>query len=644
MVFSIIIILFIGIIAFFHYVQGFFSATISAMICILAAVLAVSYDETVVNLLLKGKMADMAHGMVLCIIFAVVYMVLRVIFDMAVPGNVRVPATVDKAGAILMGIIAGIFTTGIFAIAVQTLPFDPGISFMGYSRYTLRDTPLVQVPMLGQFQDSHISGEMEDTSLAPDKEKGMLVPVDDWVMDAVYHLSNGGSLAGDRTLESVHPDYLQELFGQRLGIQTGARHAALQFESHSVIDITDVYTVPTLPVMDGQNKELRPSGYTPPFKDVVKPSADQRLLVVRIKANSGATDDDDHVFRFSCGSIHIVGKAGDGYKDFYPIGTLENARTLLLNKPDDFLFVTEGNSFDAVFLVDQSLLTGKTKIQVSPETFISIKRFANIDLSDKVVKTSIPYDASVAVIRGAVLADRLKKVLPPPPAAGAAPAAAATPEAAPNTPAPPPVTPAPSADVPTTPTPAQPRPDAAISDTLTATASVGFMTSDTVSLGTTNTDADGQNALVAGGSMNLKGGLIAAAKVDPTNTLADLAQGPQQASKFFVPDNRTMIQVAIRPYDTSWSWINTLGATQLVDTNGNTYPPNGFYALAKSGSAHALLLRYDAIHSLSPLTAPDAAPEGTVYLIFLIPHDTDLKTLKIEDKQQSLGSAPVHVQ
>ena len=47
MIFSILIILFIGIIAFFHFVQGFFSATISAMICVLAAVLAVSYDETV---------------------------------------------------------------------------------------------------------------------------------------------------------------------------------------------------------------------------------------------------------------------------------------------------------------------------------------------------------------------------------------------------------------------------------------------------------------------------------------------------------------------------------------------------------------------------------------------------------------------
>ena len=207
-----------------------------------------------VNLLLKGKMADVAHGMVLCMIFAVVYIVLRVIFDSAIPGNVRVPGTLDKIGSIIMGLIAGVFTTGIFAIAVQTLPFDPGISFMGYSRYTLRDTPLIQVPMTGQFIDSHISGEMEDTSLAPDKQKGMLVPVDDWVLDAVYHLSDGGSLAGDRTLASVHPDYLQELFGQRAGIQTGGRHVALQYDGHSVVDVTDLFTAAN-PARDGRAKQ-----------------------------------------------------------------------------------------------------------------------------------------------------------------------------------------------------------------------------------------------------------------------------------------------------------------------------------------------------------------------------------------------------
>ena len=46
MIFAIIILLFLGAIAFFHYIQGFFSATISAIITVFAAVSAFSYHES----------------------------------------------------------------------------------------------------------------------------------------------------------------------------------------------------------------------------------------------------------------------------------------------------------------------------------------------------------------------------------------------------------------------------------------------------------------------------------------------------------------------------------------------------------------------------------------------------------------------
>ena len=75
MILSIVLILMIGIIAFFHYTQGFFSATISCMLVVISAVLAVSYDETVVELVLKGKAADVSHAMVLCMLFAIGYIV-----------------------------------------------------------------------------------------------------------------------------------------------------------------------------------------------------------------------------------------------------------------------------------------------------------------------------------------------------------------------------------------------------------------------------------------------------------------------------------------------------------------------------------------------------------------------------------------
>src|SRR3954468_15169402 len=115
MIFSIIIILVIGVIAFFHYVQGFFGAAISAVIAVIAAVMAVSLHEPLVMLLLRGKVADSANALMLIATFALIYVIGRTIFDAAVPGNVRFPAIVDKIGGAIMGIFAGIFTAGIIA-------------------------------------------------------------------------------------------------------------------------------------------------------------------------------------------------------------------------------------------------------------------------------------------------------------------------------------------------------------------------------------------------------------------------------------------------------------------------------------------------------------------------------------------------
>ena len=145
MIFSIIVILIVGIVAFFHYIQGFFSATISAICCVLAAVLAVSYHEVIVEKLLGGRFGNVAHAMALSVMFAVVYLVLRVMFDKMVPGNLRLPAIVDKVGGGAVGLVAGVFAAGVVALTAQYLPLMPSIA--GYARYAVSDQD-VTVPGL----------------------------------------------------------------------------------------------------------------------------------------------------------------------------------------------------------------------------------------------------------------------------------------------------------------------------------------------------------------------------------------------------------------------------------------------------------------------------------------------------------------
>src|SRR3954471_9284509 len=103
MVFSIILIVLILAVAFIHYVQGMFSAILSAILAVIAAVVAVSYHENVVMLMKPGKLAYSGTAVILCCLFAITYVVLRLIFDRAVPGNVRINSTIDKVGAAIFG-------------------------------------------------------------------------------------------------------------------------------------------------------------------------------------------------------------------------------------------------------------------------------------------------------------------------------------------------------------------------------------------------------------------------------------------------------------------------------------------------------------------------------------------------------------
>src|SRR5438045_4103072 len=150
MIFSLIVIVFVGIIAYWHFLQGFFSAAISAILSIIAALVALAYQEDL-TALFGGRMNDQANAMSLVVIFAVTYLVLRIFFDWAIPGNVRFPVLLDKVGAPIMGLIAGIFAVGVLVIAAQTLPFGPSIA--GYQRFPIAFDRTNIITVAGKYSD-----------------------------------------------------------------------------------------------------------------------------------------------------------------------------------------------------------------------------------------------------------------------------------------------------------------------------------------------------------------------------------------------------------------------------------------------------------------------------------------------------------
>jgi hypothetical protein len=423
MVFGIIIIALIGVIAFFHYTQGFWSATLSAVCAVFAAALAVGYHENVVNTLLKGKMADQANAIAIVAVFALTYLILRIIFDKAIPGNLRLPVIIDKIGAGIMGFFAAIFSVGVVAVAAQTLPY--GVTVGGFARYPLAEDRTASMPIQGkqQYQEIPVSDQLEPDRLAPEDRKTLWVPVDDWVMGLVSHLSDGGSIAGARPLKSVHPNYLDEVFAQRLGIQTGGARVATNAVKPQ-ISIKGVFRTGALPQMDGETPNMRPTGK--PVK-VPDPKGGESLLVVRVQFDTGTGDVEksQRFVRFSMGSIRLVARSEEGPTNIYPVGTVEAGSTLLANRMDDFLFINEGSAADVAFIVrNDDVFAGKPvegkSLKMKDGVFIEVKRLAREELGGKDVKEGVTPDKSVSVIRKLAITEGLKKGLAAP--AGGAPA------------------------------------------------------------------------------------------------------------------------------------------------------------------------------------------------------------------------------
>lgn len=404
MIFSIVLLVLVGAVAFFHYTQGFFTATISAIIAVISAALALAYHETVVELLLGGRWSNTAHALALAVTFAAIYGVLRLLFDKMVPGNVRFPPIIDKVGAGAMGLVAGIFAGGIVAIVAQYMPLMPSVA--GYARYAVQDREVTIPPLAegGRALDSKTFDELKSdkiSELDPADKQGLLIPVDDIVVNTTYHLSDGGSLAGKVPMSEVHPAFLDEIFSQRLGIQTGGSRVATK----DSVRLDGLFSVPALNTRDHDYTKIRvkplPTG---PVK--FNPNS-QILLVVRLTFTRNAGDT-DNVVRFSPASVRLVANKGTGASaqrvNYHPIGTVENAQVVYLNRLDDFLFVRGAdNGADLAFVVDKAgFVEGGGQgqaMKVAEGVFIEFKRMARIDLSGNDIKTGYKASEQVKVQR-----------------------------------------------------------------------------------------------------------------------------------------------------------------------------------------------------------------------------------------------------
>lgn len=601
MLLSIVFIILIAVIVYFHYLQGFFSAAISAILAIVSALLALSLHETIVHSFLKGRFADQAYALILISLFTVFYSVLRLIFDKLVPGNVRFPVLVDKIGAPVMGLIAGIFCIGILAIAAQSLPFAGTMAM--YDRYqTAHDKKMViRVPSKSN-QDQDVTADVIDPEkFEKDQSTGLLLPADDMVVSLMSHVTSvDGSLSNGRPFSAIHPDYLQELFGQRAGMQLASRHTALP----GSLTVVGLYTAPELKQADPEQFENggKPIGIRgrqvgdkfQPKPDVRKPAPDSFFLVVRAQLEA-LNKDTTGVIALTPGAVRI---AYNG-QNYFMIGEMDGPNVLLCQDPDDYIFVSQGA--DLVFELPRSALQGGDKTtppSIRPDScMLEVKRMARVWLSGQVTSPIPPAPAGVDVDV------QMKDGGPPKGSNVVVPVGKS----------------AVSADSGQENTgPVQVPYDPVMRDTLLSAV------------------AADQNGIADWGTFKLENDRFASIEMDAVRSLTMIGQGNKLVSQFFVPARKQMLQAPATSRDGTWSFVQDLAKFTLTDAAGNKIPAVGFMVKGTNANNQpVMVVRYNAQGtSKTPVTAEDLknVKPTDIELLFLVPSGTSIKSMEYDGK------------
>jgi len=596
MLLSLIIVAIIGVVAYFHYLQGFFSSALSAVISIIAALVAVGYHETMAGMVNGGKFSDYVVAVCLVSIYAVVYILLRTLFDSAVPGNVRFPLLVDRVGGGVMGVIAGLFAAGILAIAVQSLGFGPSLAM--YERYPIKwgKTIAVQGPDMRRPDDAMFD-ELESDKFVRNESgdaQGLWVPADDLVLKLVNLASSeGASLDCGKPFQAVHPDYLQELFGSRVGLQSGSKHTAMA----NTANVIGIYTAAKLAQddterwqKDGQNIGIRGPKGNPGIQALpadFMPGPGKMILVLRTRVDRKNTDDKSNMLAFAPGGIRLVA----GRKNYFPIGTLEAGRVLFRSMIDDPLFSPGDKAIDLVFEVPEGeLLASVAEKATSPKlaagTFLEVKRFARVQLEDKEINKTIeaPGDAVAMVVKQGSRTG-----------SGDAQQAAGPLSIEGN-----PVT----------------------SNELFSAINIPNIA---------EANAKGETEW---GKYVMKDQHFVMLEINPVRTIQFLSQGKDVCSMVNEPDGQKIVQISARPSAKSqdkWAWGDVVSQYQLGDAAGKRYPPVGALAKVKRNDGQDMMAGVlDLTKSVRSVASDRNSRPTDVYLLYLVPVETELRSLEFK--------------
>ncbi|MCP4591582.1 MAG: hypothetical protein GY842_12650 [bacterium] len=317
-------------VAYFHSIQGLFSSLLSAVLTILCVGLAFATFEYVAVAFLASFKPDCALGLSLVLMFAVPLLVLRLVLDRYVHRACVMPLLIDRAGALVFGVIASFLMVGMVALGLQLLPFGSGV--LGFTRVDRED---------------------------PSKPQAELWLKPDRFAAGVGTMLSGGLLSGARSFAQDHPDFVTEIGWVEAVLPTDSadRRGVRRFAPPGSMRVLHAYEEPVV-----YSKSDRREDEFSPF-DEKEPEPGNKYVRVKLQLE-GEAQDADNQHRFTLFQVRLVGdRGGDQPAQYHAIAAVDaedpakavyqargNSLLGALLKPDSY------NQVDVVFEVPKGFV------------------------------------------------------------------------------------------------------------------------------------------------------------------------------------------------------------------------------------------------------------------------------------------------
>jgi hypothetical protein len=384
MLFSLAVALMVILVAVFWVYQGFFSATLMFFECTIAAMVAFGFYESVHGLWASALGEGLGHPLALMLLFLATLLILRLLTDKLIKGNVRMPVILDRVGGGIGGFLSGMVLVGMALIGIQMLPITSDV--FGYER----------VLVAGDGTITH---------------KSIVFKPDEFTMGLMNLLSNG-RFGDENPLAKSKPDFMMDLYGARACTQTEDRQT-VPGDSLAVVSYWETHDISSV------KQAIENNVLTRTFEPG-QPGPNHKLIVCHVRVMSSAAGENSTDIRFRLPQFRLVGPPpeglreaavylADGSSDIYThsehnypeLKPGQKSRLVRFNPETQFILsptitksISEkgggGYQFDVAFEVPEDF----------KPWYLAFKRGARVDLTTMKMLTTPPQYASTATGSG----------------------------------------------------------------------------------------------------------------------------------------------------------------------------------------------------------------------------------------------------